>query len=226
MDHPVRVLIAEDDAILARTLCQGLAQEHYAVDWASDGEEAKYLVCEFDYDLLILDLCLPRRDGLEVLQALRDRKKTLPVLILSGLGKVEDRIRLLDSGADDYLVKPCSIKELNARVRALLRRRGETPGIHLRYQDLELDRVQRIVTRNGRRIQLTSKEFALLEYLLRNAGRRVTRSMIIENVWNLSFDGLTNVVDVYINYLRKKIDRGSPAKLIHTIRGVGYQLGA
>jgi two-component system, OmpR family, copper resistance phosphate regulon response regulator CusR len=221
----VRVLVAEDDAILAKTVCEGLAQEDYAVDWAPDGEEAKYLVCEYDYDLLILDLNLPRRNGLEVLKALRDRKKTLPVLVLSGQGKVEERIRLLDSGADDYLVKPCSFQELNARVRALLRRRGAALDVHLRYQDLELDRVQRIVTRSGRTIQLTSKEFALLEYLLRNAGHRVTRSMIIENVWNLSFDGLTNVVDVYINYLRKKIDRGSPLKLIHTIRGVGYQLG-
>jgi two-component system, OmpR family, copper resistance phosphate regulon response regulator CusR len=221
----VRVLVAEDDAILAKTLCEGLAQEDYAVDWAPDGEEAKYLVCEYDYDLLILDINLPRRDGHEVLKALRDRKKTLPVLVLSAHSKVEDRIRLLDSGADDYLVKPCSLQELNARVRALLRRRGAALDVQLRYQDLELDRVERIVTRNGRRIQLTSKEFALLEYLLRNAGHRVTRSMIIENVWNLSFDGLTNVVDVYINYLRKKIDRGCPSKLIHTIRGVGYQLG-
>ncbi|HUR36556.1 MAG TPA: response regulator transcription factor [Terriglobales bacterium] len=222
----MRVLIAEDDAALAKTVCAGLAQEDYAVDWASDGEEAKYLVCEYDYDLLILDLNLPRKDGLEVLKALRDRNKTLPVLVLSGLSKVEDRIRLLDSGADDYMVKPCSFQELNARVRALLRRRGPALDVHLRYEDLELNRVERLVTRNGRRIQLTSKEFALLEYLLRNAGHRVTRSMIIENVWNLSFDGLTNVVDVYINYLRKKIDRGSPNKLIHTIRGVGYQLGA
>jgi two-component system, OmpR family, copper resistance phosphate regulon response regulator CusR len=221
----LRILIAEDDAILAKTLCEGLSQEDYAVDWTPDGEEAKYLACEYEYDLLILDLNLPRLAGLDVLKALRDRKKTLPVLILSGLSKVEDRIRLLDSGADDYLVKPCSLQELNARVRALLRRRGAALEVHLRYQDLELDRVERIVTRNGRRIQLTSKEFALLEYLLRNAGHRVTRSMIIENVWNLSFDGLTNVVDVYINYLRKKIDRGCPSKLIHTIRGVGYQLG-
>lgn len=221
----MRVLVADDDAIFARTVCAGLAQEDYAVDWAPDGEEAKYLVCEYDYDLLILDLNLPRKDGLEVLRALRDRKKTLPVLVLSGMNKVEDRIRLLDSGADDYLVKPCSFHELNARVRALLRRRGAALDVSLRYEDLELDRVQRIVIRAGKRIELTSKEFALLEYLLRNAGRRVTRSMIIENVWNLSFDGLTNVVDVYINYLRKKIDRGSPSKLIHTVRGVGYQLG-
>lgn len=221
----MRLLIAEDDPILARTVCAGLAQEDYAVDWAADGEEAKYLVCEYDYDLLILDINLPRKDGHEVLKALRDRKKTLPVLVLSGLHQVEDRIRLLDSGADDYLVKPCSLHELSARVRALLRRRLSHLDVSLRYDDLELDRVQRVVTRGGKRVELTSKEFALLEYLMRNAGHRVTRSMIIENVWNLSFDGLTNVVDVYINYLRKKIDRGSPAKLIHTIRGVGYQLG-
>jgi len=222
----MRILIAEDDHALAHVICAGLSQEDYAVDWAPDGEEARYLVCEYEYDLLILDLNLPRKDGVEVLRALRSRKKSLPVLVLSGRSQVEERVRLLDSGADDYLVKPCSIAELNARVRALLRRRDAARDVSLKYDDLELDRVQRIVTRGGRRIELTSKEFALLEYLLRNAGHRVTRSMIIENVWNLSFDGLTNVVDVYINYLRRKIDRGVPNKLIHTIRGVGYQLGA
>lgn len=222
----MRILIAEDDHALAHVICSGLSQEDYAVDWAPDGEEARYLVCEYEYDLLILDLNLPRTDGFEVLRALRSRQKSLPVLVLSGRAQVEERVRLLDSGADDYLVKPCSISELNARVRALLRRRHIARDISLKYDDLELDRVQRIVTRGGRRIELTSKEFALLEYLLRNAGHRVTRSMIIENVWNLSFDGLTNVVDVYINYLRRKIDRGVPNKLIHTIRGVGYQLGA
>lgn len=225
-ETPVRILVAEDDSELAAAICAGLHQEDFAIDWAPDGEEAKYLVCEFEYDLLVLDLNLPRKDGVEVLRALRDRRKSLPVLVLSGRAQVEERIRLLDSGADDYLVKPCSIRELNARVRALLRRRTLARDISLKYDDLELDRVQRIVTRGGRRIELTSKEFALLEYLLRNAGHRVTRSMIIENVWNLAFDGLTNVVDVYINYLRKKIDRGSPNKLIHTVRGVGYQLGA
>ena len=222
----MRILIAEDDPILASTICAALAREDYAVDWAPDGEEARYLVCEYDYDLLILDLNLPRKDGCEVLKALRDRKRSLPVLVLSGMSKVEDRVRLLDAGADDYLVKPCSLQELSARVRALLRRRLSPLDVSLRYDDLELDRVQRVVTRGGKRIELTSKEFALLEYLMRNAGHRVTRNMIIENVWNLSFDGLTNVVDVYINYLRKKIDRSSSSKLIHTVRGVGYQLGA
>jgi DNA-binding response OmpR family regulator len=222
----MRVLIAEDDPDLARILCSGLAQEDFAVDWAPDGEEAAYLVCEYDYDLLVLDLNLPRKDGFEVLRALRARNKKLPVLILSGRNQVEERIRLLDAGADDYMVKPCSFTELHARARALLRRGGSQPDINIRYKDLELDRVRRTVSRAGRKVELTVKEFALLEYLMRNAGHRVTRSMIIENVWNLSFDGLTNVVDVYINYLRKKIDRGNPDKLIHTIRGVGYQLGA
>jgi two-component system, OmpR family, copper resistance phosphate regulon response regulator CusR len=222
----MRILVAEDDSSMASTLCAGLAREDYAVDWAPDGEEATYLVCEFEYDLLILDLNLPRRDGLEVLKALRARRKTLPVLVLTGRSQVEERIRLLDAGADDYMTKPCSIQELIARVRALLRRSTAIiPEINLRYSDLVLDRIHRTVTRGGRRIELTSKEFALLEYLMRNAGHRVTRSMIVENVWNLSFEGVTNVVDVYINYLRKKIDRGMPDKLIHTIRGVGYQLG-
>lgn len=222
----MRVLVAEDDPAVAHVLCSGLGQQEYAVDWAPDGEEASYLVCEYEYDLLILDLNLPRKDGLEVLRSLRARNKSLPVLVLSGRHTVEERIRLLDAGADDYMVKPCSFSELQARARALLRRGTSQPEVNLRYQDLELDRVRRTVTRAGRKIELTSKEFALLEYLLRNAGHRVTRSMIIENVWNLSFDGLTNVVDVYINYLRRKIDRGAPNKLIHTIRGVGYQLGA
>jgi DNA-binding response OmpR family regulator len=194
----MRILVVEDDVPLARFIGRGLEEEHYAVDLVHDGEQAKGIVFECDYDLVILDLNLPRLDGLTVLQHLRDRKKS-PVLILTGRTRLEDRIRALDMGADDCVLKPFSFAELSARVRALLRRGGLTVDVKLRVGDLELDRVQRTVSRAGKRIDLTSKEFALLEYLMRNAGRRVTRTMIIEHVWNLKFDTGTNVVDVYVN---------------------------
>jgi DNA-binding response OmpR family regulator len=171
-----------------------------------------------------LDLVLPKVDGLDVLKHIRGRKPSPPVLILSGRARVEDRVKGLDLGADDYLTKPFSFSELAARVRALLRRNPKSFDIILRVGDLELDRAERVVSRAGRRIDLTPREFALLEYLMRNAGRSVTRAMIIEHVWNFSFDTMTNVVDVYINYLRKKVDQGFEQKLIHTVRNVGYEL--
>jgi DNA-binding response OmpR family regulator len=195
------------------------------VDVTWDGEDAQSLVGEASFDLVILDLLLPKIDGLEVLKHIRSRKPSLPVLILSGRARVEDRVKGLDLGADDYLTKPFSFSELSARVRALLRRSPNTIGIVLRVEDLELDRAERVVRRAGRRIDLTPREFALLEYLMRNAGRSVTRAMIIEHVWNFSFDTMTNVVDVYISYLRKKIDQDFEHKLIHTVRNVGYELG-
>jgi len=154
----------------------------------------------------------------------RGKKPNVPILVLTARGKVEDRVQCLDIGADDYLVKPFSFSELSARIRALLRRSRLPSESVLTVEDLKLDRVERRVTRGSRAVDLTSKEFALLEYLMRNAGRRVTRAMIIEHVWNLAFDSSTNLVDVYINYLRRKVDDGSPRKLIHTIRGVGYEL--
>ncbi len=187
--------------------------------------EAESLVGEADFDLVILDLVLPKIDGLEVLKEIRVHKPSLPVLILSGLARVEDRVKGLDLGADDYLTKPFSFSELSARVRTLLRRTPIGSGVILRVEDLELDRVERAVRRAGRRIELTPREFALLEYLMRNAGRCVTRAMIVEHVWNFSFDTMTNVVDVYINYLRKKVDQDAANRLIHTVRAVGYQLG-
>jgi DNA-binding response OmpR family regulator len=159
-----------------------------------------------------------------ILRYLRTRKPTMPLLVLTGRSRVEDRVQCLDLGADDYLIKPFSFSELSARIRALLRRSHLPAESVLAVDDLKLDRVERRVERAGRRIELTSKEFSLLEYLMRNAGRRVTRAMIIEHVWNLSFDTCTNVVDVYINYLRRKIDDGFGKRLIHTIRGVGYEL--
>ena len=220
----MRILIAEDDVALASFVRQGLEAEHYAVDVFSDGEQARAMAAEFDYDLVILDLNLPRLDGIAVLRQLRLKKPSLPVLVLTQRSRVEDRVQSLDTGADDYLAKPFSFSELSARIRALTRRSHLPSESVLLMEDLKLDRVERRVERSGRRIELTGKEFALLEYLMRNAGRRVTRAMIIEHVWNLTFDTTTNVVDVYINYLRRKVDDGHPKKLIHTVRGVGYEL--
>ncbi len=221
----MRILLAEDDRPLASFLCKGLSAEQYAVDVASDGGEAAELAREVDYDLLLLDLNLPPQDGFHVMRQVRPSKPDLPILILSGRARVEDRVRGLDLGADDYLTKPFSFAELSARVRALLRRGNQPSSSVVRVDDLELNRVEHSVRRAGRRIELTPKEFALLEYLMRNHGRALTRAMIVEHVWNLSFDTMTNVVDVYINYLRKKVDHGCPSPLIRTLRGVGYVLG-
>ncbi len=211
---------------MASFVRQGLEAEQYAVDCAEDGIVAGAMARQQDYDLLILDLNLPGSSGVEVLAGLRAEKPSVPVLVLTARSGVEDRVKVLDLGADDYLTKPFSFSELSARVRALLRRSQQPSEAVLRIEDLELNRVGRKVTRGGQAIELTPKEFALLEYLMLNAPRRVTRAMIMEHVWNLSFDTMTNVVDVYINYLRKKLDGGHAHKLIHTIRGVGYRLGA
>lgn len=221
----MRILVVEDDTPLATFVRKGLEAEHYAVDTAADGEQARCLALESEYDAVVLDLNLPKLDGLEVLRSIRSRKPNLPVLVLTARSRIEDRVQALDGGADDCLNKPFSFTELSARVRALLRRGPRTVETVLQVADLELDRVERKVKRAGKHIDLTSKEFALLEYLLRNAGRRVTRTMIIEHVWNLSFDTSTNIVDVYVNYLRKKVDEGFTPRLIHTVRGVGYELG-
>lgn len=222
----MRILVAEDDTALSSFVKKGLEAEHYAVDVAREGDEAQYMAEQFDYDLLLLDLTLPRIDGLKVLERVRAAKPSLPVLVLTGRTRVEDRVKGLDLGADDYLTKPFSFTELSARVRALLRRGMRPAASLLRVADLEIDRVERQVRRGGRRIELTAKEFGLLEYLMRNCGHTVSRAMIVEHVWNLSFDSMTNVVDVYINYLRKKVDEGFANRLIHTVRGVGYRLGA
>jgi len=220
----MRVLIAEDDSALASFVKKGLEAEHYAVDIAGDGHQARAMASELEYDLVILDLNLPLLDGISVLRYLRSRKPSLPILVLTGRNRVEDRVQCLDLGADDYVGKPFSFSELSARLRALLRRSHTPAESILTVEDLKLDRVERRVERAGQRIELTSKEFALLEYLMRNAGRRITRAMIIEHVWNLSFDTTTNVVDVYVAYLRRKVDRPPGRRLIHTIRGVGYEL--
>ena len=220
----MRILVVEDDKPVASFVKKGLESEQYAVDLAWDGEDAQALVGEANFDLVILDLVLPKIDGLEVLKHIRSRKPSPPVLILSGRARVEDRVKGLDLGADDYLTKPFSFSELSARVRALLRRSPNRLDNVLRVEDLELDRAERVVRRAGRRIDLTPQEFALLGYLMRSAGRCVTRAMIIEHVWKFSFDTTTNVVDV-INYLRNRVDLGFQNKLIHKVRSAGYQVG-
>ena len=222
----MRILLAEDDSALASFVRKGLEAEHYAVDVSVDGEQARALASELEFDLIILDLTLPHLDGVSILRFVRTRKPSVPILVLTGRNRVEDRVQCLDLGADDYLVKPFSFSELSARIRALMRRSHVPAESVLAVGDLKLDRVERRVERGGKRIELTSKEFALLEYLMRNAGRRITRAMIIEHVWNLSFDTCTNVVDVYVNYLRRKVEDGYPQRLIHTVRGVGYELSA
>src|SRR5438094_9651878 len=196
----MRILVAEDDPALGSFVRKGLEAEHYAVDVSADGEQVRAMAGELDFDLVVLDLNLPRLDGVSILRFLRTRKPSMPILVLTGRTRVEDRVQCLDLGADDYLGKPFSFTELSARIRALMRRSHLPAESVLTVDDLKLDRVERRVERAGRRIELTSKEFALLEYLMRNAGRRITRAMIIEHVWNLSFDTCTNVVDVYVNY--------------------------
>lgn len=222
----MRILIAEDDEALARFVRQGLEGEQYQVDVFTDGERARAAAVDLEYDLVVLDLNLPKLDGVAILRQLRSKKPSLPVLILTQRTRVEDRVQCLDGGADDYLPKPFSFSELSARIRALLRRSHLPSESVLTVADLKLDRVQHMVERAGRRIDLTAKEFSLLEYLMRNVGRSVTRSMILEHVWNLTFDTTTNLVDVYINYVRRKIDDGHAVKLIRTVRGVGYELKA
>jgi DNA-binding response OmpR family regulator len=222
----VQILIAEDDAPVAKFLAGGLEAEHFDVQVASTGGQAVQMMEKGECNLLILDLSLPGISGLEVLRQVRSSKPHLPVLVVTGSARVEDRVDGLDSGADDYLTKPFAFTELLARVRALLRRSSLPFEPVLHNRDLELDRVRHLVHRNGRPIELTPKEFALLEYLMLNAGNNVSRSSIIHNVWKLSSDTMTNVVDVYINYLRKKIEADSSEKLIYTARGAGYRIGS
>jgi DNA-binding response OmpR family regulator len=221
----MHIVIAEDDLPVAKFISAGLEAEHFHVRHAPSGKDLLSTLDEGPGDLLILDLNLPGVNGLEVLRQARSRKPHLPILILTGNSRVEDRVSGLDSGADDYMTKPFAFSELLARVRALLRRSSLPFEPVLHSLDLELDRVRRVVSRSGNSIELTPKEFALLEYLMLNAGREVSRSAIIHHVWKLSSDTMTNVVDVYINYLRKKIDVDAPERLIHTVRGAGYRIG-
>ena len=221
----MRMLIVEDDEALSHFLRKSFEAARYEADVAPDGERARELVEQNEYGLVILDLGLPKADGLEILQHIRARNSNLPVVALTARREVEERVKALDLGADDYLLKPFAFAELSARVRALLRRVHQPSSEVLRVEDLEFNRMERRVTRAGKAIDLTPKEIALLEYLMQNGGRAVSRAMIIENVWKMHSDTVTNVVDVYINYLRKKIDDGCEPKLIQTVRGSGYRIG-
>jgi two-component system OmpR family response regulator len=220
----MRILVAEDDAPLADYLRQRLVQEKFVVQIAANGTETQCLVASEAFDLVLLDLNLPGTSGLEVLRGIRTAKPDLPVMVVTGSTMVEERVRGLDAGADDYVAKPFAFAELAARIRAVLRR-GSRPNAILKVADLALDRVSHTVQRGGRDIELSPKEFGLLEYLMRHAGEPVTRTAIVEQVWKLNFDTTTNVVDVYINYLRRKVDTGHEPSLIRTVRGVGYQIG-
>ncbi len=219
----MRILVVEDEKRIADFLCRGLEGAGYAVDSALNGAMALEHIHATDYDLVILDLMLPDMDGLKVLEKIRNRKTSPPVLILSARGAVDDRVRGLELGADDYLVKPFAFVELLARVRVLLRRGQPTPE-RLQVGDLALDCIRRRVTRGSEPIELAPKEFSILEYMMRNRGRPLSRTMIVEHVWDMDYDGLTNIVDVYIRHLRSKIDDRWPVKLIHTVRGIGYML--
>jgi two-component system copper resistance phosphate regulon response regulator CusR len=219
----MRILVVEDEKRIADFLSRGLENGGYTVDVAGDGSTALELVHATEYDLIILDLGLPDMDGMAVLKKIRTRKTSPPVLILSARDAVDDRVKGLETGADDYLVKPFAYVELLARVRVLLRRGQPTPE-RLQVGDLALDCIRRKVTRGGENIELAPKEFSILEYLMRNRGRPLSRTMIVEHVWDMDYDGLTNIVDVYIRHLRSKIDEKWPDKMIQTVRGIGYML--
>jgi len=222
----MRILVIEDEKKVANFIKKGLEEEHYAVDTAYNGETGLYMTEVNEYDLVVLDLMIPKIDGLEVLKRIRGDKNSVPILVLTAKDTVEDIVRGLDLGCDDYLTKPFEFKEFLARIRALLRREKVEKEPVLKVADLTLSLVTHKVMRKGKEIELTSKEYALLEYFMRNPDKVLTRTMISEHVWDYHFDSMTNVIDVYVNYLRKKIDKGFEPKLIHTIRGVGYILSA
>jgi len=220
----VRVLVIDDDDGLREGVTASLRASGFGTDGAASVAAARGLLASHRYDCLVLDRMLPGRDGLEFLRGLRAAGGTVPAIFLTAKSAVNDRVEGLDAGADDYLVKPFSFAELLARIRVVLRRGGDPLPTTLRVSDLSLDPLAHVVERAGRRIDLSSKQFALLHYLMRHAGQVVSRTMIQEHVWNFDFDGLTNVVDVHINRLRNKVDRGFDRPLIHTLRGVGYVL--
>jgi DNA-binding response OmpR family regulator len=221
----MRILVAEDDAAQAKFLSQRLQQEQFAVRVVGDGNEAQRLDTDQPYDLVILNLNLSGAAGLEVLRNIRLKKPELPVLIVAGPSPVEDRVRSLDAGADDFVAEPFAFAELAARIRAILRRGRRPARAVLTVEDLELDRISHSVQRSGDAIALSPREFALLECLMRHAGQPVSRTEIVREVWKLNFEAATNVLDVYINYLRRKVDTGHTHSLIRTIRGFGYQIG-
>jgi heavy metal response regulator len=220
----LRVLIIEDEAKIASFIKRGLKEEGYSVDVAGDGDQGYFLATTEKYDLIVLDLMLSGMDGLTLCRKLREKGLTVPVLMLTAKDRVRDKVVGLDAGADDYLTKPFAFEEFLARCRALLRKKESPDATKLQVDDLVMDLVTHRVTRGGQEIVLTPKEFALLEYLMRNEGAVVTRTMISEHVWDMNFDSFSNVIDVYINYLRKKVDQSRPKPLISTLRGRGYTL--
>ncbi|MDD5774816.1 MAG: response regulator transcription factor [Candidatus Omnitrophica bacterium] len=218
----MRILLVEDEEKIASFVARGLKEARYVVDVAADGEKGLYMAEVNEYDLLILDIMLPGKDGISVCRELRSKKIDIPILMLSARDTTDDKVRGLNFGADDYLAKPFAFKELLARVQALLRRSAPVKGGILRIGDLELDQLTHKVSRGGKEIDLTSKEYGLLEYMMLNAGKVITRTSISEHVWHENFDSFTNVIDVYMNYLRNKIDKGFKKPLIRTVRGSGY----
>jgi len=222
--NTMKILVVEDEKKVTSFIKRGLEEEQYEVDTAYDGDEGLKKATEGHYDLVILDVMLPKRDGLAVVKELRDKKILTPVLMLTAKDSVEDIVAGFSSGSDDYLTKPFAFAELLARVRALLRRSEQDRGAEIKFADLRLDPVTHKVWRGDKEIDLTSKEYGLLEYMMRNPNQVLTRTMIAEHVWDYTFDSFTNIIDVYVNYLRKKIDRDADKKLIHTVRGVGYIL--
>jgi DNA-binding response OmpR family regulator len=220
----MRILLIEDEKKVASFIKRGLREQHYAVDLVFDGEEGLFMAENNPYDLIILDRMLPKKDGLTICRELRRKKIITPILMLTALGETEDKVHGLDSGADDYLTKPFAFDELLARIRVLLRRPQAKKTTLLKIADLELDQLTHKVRRNGEEIVLTSTEYALLEYLMLHVNEVVTRTMISEHVWHDDFDTYSNIINVYINYLRNKIDKDARIKLLHSIRGTGYIL--
>lgn len=220
----MRVLITEDDQRLGSILVRTFKEDGYAVDWAQDGMEAEWLACENDYDLIILDLMIPRKTGIEVLQTLRKAGNTVPVLILTAMDTTDDVVKGLDVGADDYITKPFKIEELLARTRALLRRKSDQKSSLINVGPLEIDQARKEIKRNGKLLNLTLKEYMLLVYLATNEGRVLSRSQLSEHVWDMEFEPSSNIIDVYVGYLRNKIDKNFDFPLIKTVRGHGYML--
>lgn len=220
----MRILIIEDEQRLSNTIKKGLVEEGFAVDQAYDGEEGQYLAQSEDYDLVILDVMLPQIDGITLCKSLRSENIKTPILMLTAKTMIEDKVRGLDSGADDYMTKPFSFIELRSRIQALLRRSKQEASPILSVADLVLDPLRHKVERGEKTIALTPKEFAVLEFLMRHKDEIVTRTMIIEHVWDYNFDSMSNIVDVYVTAIRRKVDKGAKTKLVHTIHGVGYKI--